>query len=178
MEQEFKGETMWRLLLSLEAPRNDRQSQNTVDREHAHLLSPLSEVRLSCLSRYENQNVHTLCNLRIILLCSDCGGRVVEEHLSDSLQMPDSFVLIVSHPPIGVGIVMLEIRKSRLRKAKQLIEGGTVNCGAALGWEPRVMRLCNQCFHKSRGITRNQPPCRATVTTNSRQLAPKASPVV
>lgn len=47
MEKELKGETMWRLLLSLEAPRNDRQSQNTVDREHAHFLSPLSEVRLS-----------------------------------------------------------------------------------------------------------------------------------
>lgn len=60
----------------------------------------------------------------------------MEENLPDSLQMPDSFVLKILQPPIGVGIVILEIRKPRLRKAKQLIEAGTVTV-----WQSRDRNL-------------------------------------
>lgn len=60
MEKEFKGKTRWRLLLSLDAPRKNQQSQNTVDREHAHFLSPLSEVRLSVFLGRESECPHRL----------------------------------------------------------------------------------------------------------------------
>lgn len=61
---------------------------------------------------------------------------MVEGHLSDSLQMPDSFVLVISHPPTEVGIVILGIRKPRLRKAKQLIKAGTVTVGQS--WDQNL----------------------------------------
>lgn len=60
----------------------------------------------------------------------------MEENVFDSPQMSDSFVCTVFHPPIGVSIVILEIRTLRLRKAKRLTKDGPVTVGQSQDWNP------------------------------------------
>lgn len=58
MEKEFKGETRWRLLLSLETPGITSVHRTVLNMKHTQFLSPLSEVRLD-VSRHETHNSAT-----------------------------------------------------------------------------------------------------------------------